>query len=161
MWPRICATGELKLEEITAASWHRVGDHNTAIRQPYLLPLRLPETTVRIGDDAGCEGLGNSFAEMRQTFPKRWLARSTGVRSASVRAVAASSSINSIFSPSTPSIYSSAIGHIFLCLRPGSPPSLPSNFPAYPVGSPPSRSISKRESSSSSACARHVSTNVR
>ena len=83
MWPRICATDELKLEEITAASWHRVGDHNTAIRQPYLLPLRLPETAVRIGDDAGCEGLGNSFAEMRQTFPKRWLARSTGVRSAS------------------------------------------------------------------------------
>jgi hypothetical protein len=55
MWPRICATGELKLEEITAASWHRVGDHNTAIRQPYLLPLRLPETTVRIGDDAAAK----------------------------------------------------------------------------------------------------------
>jgi hypothetical protein len=72
-----------------------------------------------------------------------------------------SSSIRRIFSPSTPSIDSSAIGHIFLFLRPGSPRSLPSSFPAYPAGSPPSRSISNREISSSSARARQISTNVR
>jgi hypothetical protein len=108
-----------------------------AVVQLYLVtPLRLPETTVRIGGDADCEGGGNSFAEMRQTFPKRCWLLWTGVRNASVFAVAASSSIKRIFKPSTPSIDSSATGHIFLCLRPGSPQSLPKIFPAYPAGTP-------------------------
>jgi hypothetical protein len=109
-----------------------------AVVQLYLVtPLRLPETTVRIGGDADCGGGGNSFAEIRQTFPKRCWLLWTGVRNASVFAVAASSSIKRIFKPSTPSIDSSATGHIFLCLRPGSPQSLPKIFAGISRGQPP------------------------
>jgi hypothetical protein len=66
-----------------------------------------------IADDLQCGRLGvMSFGVSRDTLPKRCWFVCTGVRTASVRAVAVSSSIKRIFSPGTPRISSKDTGHI-------------------------------------------------
>jgi hypothetical protein len=106
----------------------------------------------------GSAGGGNARALRRETLPNRCCARSTGVRSARVRAVASGSSTAISFRPSTPSINSRDMGPIMLRLL---APPLPRSLPADPSAHPAISSMPVREISNSFARSRKTSRSPR